>query len=78
MGTEFQKLKELSEMFIQPKYDLEEFQSRLETVMFPDEIEGMKHEILNELEEIRFTKLKSNHYRYGVKVAKKILNAITV
>lgn len=76
MGSEPQKLKKLCEMFLRQEYDLEEFQSRLETETFADEIEAMKSDILNELEEIRFTKLESNHYRYGAEVARKIINAL--
>lgn len=73
MGVESQKLIQLCEMFIRKEYDLEDFQSRLETAIFPIEIEDEKLDILNELEEIRFTKLELNHYHYGAEVARKII-----
>ncbi|WP_044477444.1 hypothetical protein [Paenibacillus antibioticophila] len=63
-------------MFLRQEYDLGDFQSRLETAAFPIEIEVMKHSILNELEEIRFTKLEMNHYRYGAEVAQRLLNIL--
>jgi hypothetical protein len=74
VGNESQRLKELCEKFIYQEYDIEEFQSRIETAVFPIEAEGKKQGILNELEEIRFTKLESNHYSHGAEVARKILD----
>ncbi len=76
MGSESQKLRQLCEMFIREECDLENFQSRLETAVFPIEIEAEKLDILNQLEEIRFTKLESNHYQYGVEVVRKIIDTL--
>lgn len=71
-----QKLKELCQKFIEREYGLEEFQSRLETAIFPERIEEAKHHLLNELEEIRFTKLNSNYYQFGLEIVKRILNCL--
>ena len=76
MGAESQKLIQLCEIFIRQEYDLEDFQSRLETAIFPNEIEAEKLDILNELEEVRFTKLELNHYNYGAEVARKIIDKL--
>lgn len=76
MGAESQKLIELCEMFIRQEYDLEDFSSRLETAIFPIEISADKLDVLNELEEIRFTKLELNHYHYGADVARKIIDKL--
>ena len=76
MGSESQKLKQLCEMFIRQEYDLEDFQSRLETAIFPVEIEDEKLDLLNQLEEIRFSKLELDHYHYGAEVARKIIDTL--
>lgn len=76
MGAELQKLIQLCDMFIRQEYDIENFQSRLETAVFPIEIEAEKLDILNKLEEIRFTKLELNHYHYGAEVARKIIDKL--
>lgn len=69
-------IKQLCSKFKGKEYDLVEFQNRLETAMFPDELEGFKHSVLNELEEIRFTKLEENFYHLGIEVVEKILKRI--
>lgn len=76
MGNESQKLIEIIKKFISHEFDLEEFQSRLDTANFPKEIQDVKQNIINELEEIRFTKLESNQYDFGVKVAQRILHSL--
>lgn len=69
-------IKQLCSKFKCKEYDLVEFQNRLETAIFPDELEGFKHSVLNELEEIRFTKLEENFYHLGIEVVEKILKGI--
>lgn len=54
-------------------FEIEEFQSRLETVLVSDEYKEVLSKVLfdaiNRLEEIRFTELESNFRRYGQEVA---------
>ena len=69
-------IKQLCIKFRGKEYDLIEFQNRLETAIFPHELEGFKHSILNEIEEIRFTKLEENFYHFGLEVVEKILKRI--
>ncbi|PLR80093.1 hypothetical protein CVD25_23075 [Bacillus canaveralius] len=69
-------IKQLCSKFKGKEYGLVEFQNRLETAIFPDELEGFKHSLINELEEIRFTKLEENFYHLGLEVVEKILNRI--
>lgn len=66
--------------FKERKFDLEEFQSRLQTLSVEDEIKQYLKDILNDadnrLEEIRFCSLESNFYQYGVEVADSLLEKI--
>jgi hypothetical protein len=70
------RLKELCQGFIDRKYDIEELQQRLQTAIFPDDLYEQKMDILNALEEIRFTKLESNHYKYALEVVLNFLKRI--
>ncbi|WP_027093548.1 hypothetical protein [Cohnella thermotolerans] len=76
MSLELQRIRDLCERFVKKEYGLEEFQSRLETTIFPEDFKNKKNEILNELEEIRFTKLESNFYQYGLEVVHKIFDVL--
>ncbi len=69
-------IKRLCIKFKGKEYDLVEFQKRLETAIFPDELEGFKHSVLNEIEEIQFTKLEENFHHLGLEVVEKILKQI--
>lgn len=70
-------LRKLCQKFIDKEYHLVEFQRRIETANFPDELSDLKQQVLNELEEIRFTKLEDNFYQYGLEVVDKLLQQIT-
>lgn len=69
-------IKQLCRKFKEKEYGLVELQSRLETSIFPIELEELKILVINELEEIRFTKLEENFYRYGLEVVNKLLKNI--
>lgn len=69
-------IRELCNKFKEKEYGLVEFQSRIETALFPDELQYLKHLVLTDLEEIRFTKLEENFYKYGLEVVEKILKQI--
>lgn len=66
--------------FKERKFDIEEFQSRLQTLMIEDELKQHLENVLrdadNRLEEIRFCSLESNFYQYGVDVADALLEKI--
>lgn len=59
---------QLCQEFKDRKYDLVDFQKRMETANFPEELVEFKQWILNEIEEIRYTKLETNYYDYGLEV----------
>lgn len=66
--------------FTERKLDVEEFQSRLQTLMIEDELKRHLKNVLrdadNRLEEIRFCSLESHFYQYGVEVANSLLEKI--
>ena len=66
--------------FKEDKFDIEEFQSRLESIIVSDElkqsVEKIKLNAVNRLEEIRFCSLESNFPKYGAEVADALLEAI--
>lgn len=70
------KLRELCNKLISQEYGLIEFQERLETAIFPEIVESVKLEVLNELEEIRFTKLEANYYTNAKLVAERLLEKL--
>lgn len=74
-------LTQLCLKFKEKKYDLEEFQSRLESMLIPNELTGelekVRFDATNRLEEIRFCSLEENFYKYGVEVADNILKVIS-
>lgn len=78
MSDELQKIRDLCQRFINQEYELEEFYSRLETAIFPENCKDKQHEVLNELEEIRFTKLESNFYQHGARVAYRVLEYLQI
>ena len=67
--------------FKERKFDLEEFQSRLQTLMIEDELKqhlkDVLHDADNRLEEIRFCSLEPNFYQYGVEVADSLLDNLS-
>ena len=69
-------IKQLCRKFREKEFGLVELQSRLETAIFPIELVELKILVINELEEIRFTKLEENFYRYGIEVVDKVLKNI--
>lgn len=62
------------------KFGIEEFQSRLETVVTSDELkqtlDKVMFDAINMLEEIRFSSLELNIQMYGVEVADALLKTI--
>ncbi|HVJ48759.1 hypothetical protein [Desulfitobacterium sp.] len=79
MGT-IESLATICTDFKERKYDLEELQSRLETLMITDDLklnlEKERNDALNRLEEIRFTSLEANYFKYGLEVANGLLEKI--
>lgn len=69
-------IRELCNKFKEKEYGLVEFQTRIETALFPDDLQELKHSVLNDLEEIRFTELEEDFYKYGLEVVEKILKQI--
>lgn len=63
--------------FIEKKYNLIEFQQRLETAIFPEYLERCKFEYLNAIEVILFTRLEPDFYRFGLEVANRILRELS-
>ncbi len=63
--------------FIERKFDIEEFQSRINTLVVEDSLKNSLGKVLsdadNRLEEILFCSLETNFYSYGVAVAKNLL-----
>ncbi|MGM7683297.1 hypothetical protein ACSVDA_14205 [Cytobacillus sp. Hm23] len=66
------KLIQLCEKFKSKEYDLIEFQRRLATAIFPEELFELQQSVLNDLEEIRFTELEENFYSSLLKIIAKI------
>lgn len=66
--------------FKERKYDLKEFQSRLQTLLVEDELKQYLMDVLrdvdNRLEEIRFCSLETNFYQHGVKVADSLMEKV--
>lgn len=69
-----QHLEYICHKFKAKEFDVEEFQSRFETASFPDYLKKLKQGILEDLEEIRFTKLEEQQYDHGVAVVDKLLS----
>jgi len=71
---------EICKKFKDKKYDIEEFQSRLQTLIVEDELKQYLNNVLldvdNRLEEIRFCSLEENFYKYGVEVADFLMEKI--
>lgn len=79
MGT-VENIINICNEFKQKKIDIEEFQSRLKTLMIEDTIkyslDKVLYDIDNRLEEIRFCSLESNYYLYGIEVADSLLEIV--
>jgi hypothetical protein len=79
MGT-LGKLTAICVDFQARKYNIEEFQSRLGTFLITDnlklDLEKAINDALNRLEEIRFTSLEANYFKYGLEVANSLLEKI--
>ncbi|MDD7793073.1 hypothetical protein [Clostridium sp. 'White wine YQ'] len=75
-----EKLEKICIMFKEDKIDIEEFQSRLETLDILGEsyvsLNKVKIDAINRLEEIRYCSLESNFYKYGSEVANLLLEEI--
>jgi hypothetical protein len=76
-------LKEVSNVciaFKEKKIEIEEFQHRLETAMvsydFKRSFEKALFDTINKLEEIRFTSLERNLFKYGTEIANNLLDLI--
>ncbi|WP_047154914.1 hypothetical protein [Aneurinibacillus tyrosinisolvens] len=66
----------ICQKFKEKECGLVEFQKRIETSNFPEELVEFKQWILNELEEIRFTKLETNFYDYGLEIVNSIIKKL--
>lgn len=75
-----EKMTHLCLDFKEKKYDIEEFQSRLECLLITDEFVAalgkVRFDAANRLEEIRFCYLEEDFYKLGVEVADGILDII--
>jgi len=75
--NEIENLINICNRFLDRKYDLYEFQSRLETFAISDnqcyQLAKTIDESINQLEEIAFTSKEENFYKYGVSVANKLI-----
>jgi DNA-binding response OmpR family regulator len=73
-------LESICKQYIDKEFELEEFQSRLETLIISDEkkieIEKARLDAVNRLEEIRFCSLETNFYKYGVVVATSLIELV--
>lgn len=79
MGT-IESITKICNDFKQRRFGIEEFQSRLQTLVIqktikPD-LEKVLYHIDNRLEEIRFCSLQSNYYLYGIEVADSLLEYV--
>jgi hypothetical protein len=63
----------------QGKFDIDEFQKRLETVFLPDTckntLEIIQHNAWNRLEKIQFSQLPKDQKRYADQVADELIHA---
>lgn len=70
---------EVCNNFKNKNFGIEEFQSRIETIIVPDafkeSIGRLQLSALNRLEEIRFCCLETDFQKYGDEVANSLLNA---
>lgn len=75
-----EQIIEICKRFKDRKYDIEEFQSRLQTLIIEDDLKqylnNVLHDANNKLEEIRFCSLEENFYKYGVEVADFLIEKI--
>jgi len=73
-------LESICKQYIDKEFELEEFQSRLETLIISGEkkveIEKARLDVVNRLEEIRFCSLETDFYRYGVVVATSLIEVV--
>lgn len=76
-----QGITEICLSFKAREYGIEEFQSRLETLMITDDLVPVLAKVRSDaaysLENIRFTRLAANYYACGVEVADTILKLIS-
>lgn len=72
------QLELICKRYIDKEFELEEFQSRLETLIISDdkEIEKARLDAVNKLEKIRFCSLEANFYKYGVIVATSLIELL--
>lgn len=73
-------LESICKQYIDKEFELEELQSRLETLIISGEkkveIEKARLDAVNRLEEIRFCSLETNFYKYGVVVATSLIELV--
>ena len=76
----FEKMIHICKAYVREELDIEEFQSRLEMVVLPDNcknsLEKKQHNAVNMLEEIRFCYLPENQYKHAKVVAEKLINEV--
>jgi hypothetical protein len=67
----------ICKLFIEKKYDIQEFQSRLETFVILDDqkykLAKLINESVNNLEEIVYTSKEDHYYKYGAEIANKLI-----
>lgn len=75
-----EQIKKICNDFKGEKFDIEEFQSRLQTLLIDEEVKqclnSILHDVDNRLEEIRFCSLEENFYKYGVEVADSLMDKV--
>lgn len=76
------RIIEICKNFKEKKFDLLEFQSRLQTLIIEDEfkqyLSNLLYDVDNRLEEIRFCSLEENFYKYGVEVADSLMEKVAI
>jgi hypothetical protein len=77
---EFSKLELLIERFSTEDMSLSELQSRLQTMILPDENNTKLKQLINEsdnkFEELLFTAHQVNHKKYAIEIMGELLNKI--
>lgn len=66
----------LCEKFIKKEYGLIEFQSRMGTANFPDQLSDFQDEMINQLEIIRFTEEEKDYYGKTLGIIEKLKNEL--
>ncbi|MBI4734137.1 MAG: hypothetical protein HY779_04915 [Rubrobacteridae bacterium] len=72
-----ESMHKICESFKNKQYSIQDFQSRLETILITDEykpyLDKLVRDAVNRLEEIIYTSAEDNLYKYGVEVAENLI-----